>query len=253
MKSENKKKIPEAYSESYLFETSAKIYLFNKRNYKRPISVGVLSHKMRPVLCISETVTRSNLIREDFLETDWLQTIRAMNGQSLRSTASQNVSSIRTVLSHVRLGEAGIRVVFGTVRNLKAPIFLETSFTDRFVKIKFPPEHKIVLYNSAPVAIITAVIKTYDRKNHGEQEDRIIKNVTVAEEAHNPRASKGVARQATILPKSEGVVLVMTKARGLVQVHMLSYYNLLFAWEVATGTMDVFPTRPFNLLIIKTS
>lgn len=49
---------------------------------------------------------------------------------------------------HIRMGEAGGRVVFCALRSLEVPVILQTSNIDRFVKAIFPPDRKIVLYSS---------------------------------------------------------------------------------------------------------
>lgn len=78
-------------------------------------------------------------------------------------------------------------MVFGVVRNLVVRILSGTTFIDRFVRGKRPPEHKILLSNSAPVPINAAVVRREEKKHEEKQENDIVQNVTVAEEAHTTR------------------------------------------------------------------
>lgn len=110
--------------------------------------------------CILDTSKGPNLIREDYLETDWLQNLPAVSAPSAQSATNEKVSIFRTVLFHVRMADAGIPVVFGVVGSRAVLILLGTSFIDRYVKGIFLPEHKILLHNSATVAVVTTVVET---------------------------------------------------------------------------------------------
>lgn len=59
-------------------------------------------------------------------------------------------------------------------------------FIDVLSKKHIPTEHEIMLYNTALVPIIATSIKTVDKNNLEEQEDDIVENIRIAEEAHHP-------------------------------------------------------------------
>lgn len=114
-------------------------------------------------------------MREDFLETDWLRAIRAVNEPSLRSETNQKDGIVGTVLLHARIRDARVFRVSGVVRKMAIPILLETSFIARFVKEVFLPEHKILLYNSAPIPIIATLIMTEEKQKQNKQEATLLK------------------------------------------------------------------------------
>lgn len=104
-------------------------------------------------------------MREDVLETDWLHTIQAPNEKCSRGATTQEVIIAGTVLLHVRMGDARIRLLFGTLSYMAVPILLGMFFIDRLVKRIFQPEHMIVFYNSALVPIIATVFQAKVKQN----------------------------------------------------------------------------------------
>lgn len=141
----------------------------------------------------------------------------------------------------------------GVVANLAVPILLVASFIERVFKGIFPPKHRILLYSSAPVPIIASVVRSEENKSRKNQESDIAERATVAEEAHNQPPLIHALRQTTILSRSEGIVLVTTETRRLIQVSALPDWDFIHAWKTAAGIMNKFPKRPFNLLISNTS
>lgn len=73
-------------------------------------------------------------------------------------------------------------------------MLLGKAFTDRFARSLFPPEHKSVLYKSASVRIIAAVVKTEQKKASDEQEGDIFEDATVDKEANNHPALIRITR-----------------------------------------------------------
>lgn len=90
------------------------------------------------------------------------------------------------------------------------PALLETLFIDRFVKDTLCPERRIVSYNSKAVTIL-AIKDIPD-----EPRDKIKAQDVMAIKEDAPRLI-GVAGETIILPRAEGIVLVVTDVRGLVQ------------------------------------
>lgn len=75
-------------------------------------------------------------------------------------------------------------MVFGPVGNPAVPVLLKTSFIDKFVKSIFPPEHKILFTNSAPVPIIATIVKVDNGQDRGPQEGDNVEEVTIVEEKY---------------------------------------------------------------------
>lgn len=139
----------------------------------------------------------------------------------LRIAINQKVIIVRTVLLHVVIGDDGVRVLFGAVRNLVMSATLAECFIDKFVKGMFQPEHKIAPYNSAPVPIIATVVRMENEQHQELQEDDNFEEFTAAEYLYEVPQLIRLERQTKVPLNSEGVVLVTTEERGLHQVDAL--------------------------------
>lgn len=181
-----------------------------------------MSHKMRTVHCIFDTEGSPNFIREDFSEADRLRSIWAVKWPSLQIEADQKVGTVGTALLHIRMGDAGIGVIFRVVRNLVVIMLRGSAFIARFVKGSFLLEHKNMLYNSARVPTNAPVINTGPEYRRDKQEGNTAETVTVGEGVQNTLRPIRVARQTTIPPKLNGVVLATKEATGLNEVDVLS-------------------------------
>lgn len=60
-----------------------------------------------------------------------------------------------------------------------------------------------------------------------------------------------VARKTKIRPWSEGIVLVATDARRLLQIEPLLEWDSIQAWTTASGIINAIPTRPINVIVRK--
>lgn len=163
-----------------MLEELGNTFLFEKRHYKASKTVGLPSHKMRPVQCLFHIDAGPNLVGEYFLDNDYVQVIRAVSVPPRRGATSQMAGIVRAILLHFTIGDTRTRVVYIVVRNWAVPISLLTSSIDKFAKRILPPEHRIELYNSTPVPLVATVIKAEQKKNDDKQKDETVENITVA-------------------------------------------------------------------------
>lgn len=200
---------------------------YSKKKLRSVHFVGLNANKMHSVNSVFNTGVGLSLIREDFLEVDQLGYIQANNPSSLRNSTNQKAKIVGTITLRVRIRDSRVRVVFVIVRYLAVPVFLGTSFIDSFVKDIFPSERKIVPYISKPVPIIA--IK--DLSSEHEDKDDSAQGMLLTKEEHAPRLVS-VVRQKKIPPRSEGVALVATNTKGLVQVGPLLEWESTQAWTI---------------------
>lgn len=139
---------------------------------------------------------------------------------------------------------------FGMLRNSALLVLLRTGFANKLVKGLFLLEHKIVPYSSAPVPIISTVVKVGSEQYQESQEGDTVGGATIVEDIFEAPLLIRVERRTWIQPNRKGVVLVTAEARGPVQVDEKSDQVFMYAWETATRIMDVFTRRPFLFLII---
>lgn len=76
-----------------VFQDPGNICLFNDQNNKILFSVGLLAHKMYLLRLVFDTGAGPNLIRADFLQTEWFNDIQAIGQSSLQSETGQGSSS----------------------------------------------------------------------------------------------------------------------------------------------------------------
>lgn len=141
------------YVELCVFEKAVKIVFFHKKNCKVPISVGITENEIRSVSCVFKSSVGPNVIREDSPSKQEPGMVRNTS-EHLTSATNQKVHIAETVTLHVRMGDCCLRAVFGLVKNLCLSVFLDTSFSDRFVKWSVLSERKIFMYNSDPFLIL---------------------------------------------------------------------------------------------------
>lgn len=110
--------------------------------------------EMHPVNWIFDTGAGSNLIQEDFVNSELLKAIQASSRPVLEHASNEKVSVVLTTMVHVRMGYPIGREVFCFVRILALPFLLGTSYGERCVKGIFPHERKIVRYNSTLLLIL---------------------------------------------------------------------------------------------------
>lgn len=72
----------------------------------------------------------------------------------MENATNDKISVVKRISLDIRIGDSRVRVVLGVERDLAVPVFLGTSFIDRFVKGFFSPEPKEVSYISRPVPIL---------------------------------------------------------------------------------------------------
>lgn len=109
------------------------ILLFNKKSYKFSISVGRKGKTMHTVNGVFDTCTGLSLVRERFLEAEWLNSLQANNRPSFKNATNQKVNIVRTVMLPVQIVESRVTLATNVVRSLPHPVLLSVFFIDRFV------------------------------------------------------------------------------------------------------------------------
>lgn len=187
----SKCKIP--YSKIWLLEKSGDILLFNTSSYKVSTSVGIMANNMHRVNCVSEKGTGPNPMREDMLLAEWRTAIQTNNRPVLKDAINEKVRVVGTITLHFRMEVSKVRVVFGAVSNFGVAVILRALSMERLVRGIFPPEHKIVHYNSKLVLILS-ITDTTEKLNNKKK--RKVNGVAIIE-ADVPRFVR-VARQSKI-------------------------------------------------------
>lgn len=85
------------------------------------------------------------MIGEAFMKSDWLRNILEVRQQPSQRATDQMATIDGTVLLHISVGQARLRMLFRVVRNLTVPILHGKAFIDRLGDGIFPPKHMIVL------------------------------------------------------------------------------------------------------------
>jgi hypothetical protein len=103
----------------------AKVTLFNSRNYKLCLSVGVSRAVIAPVKAVFDTGAGPNLVREGILPTGWERFIIPNQPLPRINNASGRRMSLRGVITlYVQVGDLLRRVRFYVVFELGTPCIL---------------------------------------------------------------------------------------------------------------------------------
>lgn len=129
----------------------------------------------------------------------------------MKNVTSQKISVIGTLTLLVSIGDSIVGVAFGAVRNLAVPVFIEPSLIDRFVNGIFRLKWKIVPYNFKYLPI-------FDIRNLLEEPKDKYRAQDVMSTEEDDRRLLRMAMQIEIHSRSEGIMLVVTDAKRLVQI-----------------------------------
>lgn len=242
---------PEPYSKVYLLKAPDLISLSNNQNYKVSISVVLLSQNVHTVNCKFCRGAGLSFVPKNATKADWIDALQAVKELSLRSTTNHKVSVIGTVLLNPRMKATSAKVVFGVVGNL-AVALLRTRFIDNFVRRILATVRKNCVQKYQYSTINRHHNQYVERIEQEGQEADIVEMIAVLEEEFKASQLIYVVRQTILRPKSEGVDLVMTKVRGLIQVHTLPDWDFMNTKKAAIDILYMFPNRPFYSRISKT-
>lgn len=165
--------------ETIEFSQTDSVSLFQKRNYKVRLTISERVNEMHPRTAVLEIGAGPNLIRKSSLPSTFSNNIRAVKELDLTGASRSNVIFDGVKLIHVRLGDLCFKAWFGVVTRMEVPLLLGTRFMDRFVKIIYLQERKIVPFHSHPVAIVDSLERseknpalTVEGVANGEREGR---------------------------------------------------------------------------------
>lgn len=231
-----------AFTEVLPLSMDKTVTLFQKRNYKVCLTIGIQPSVMRPVIGILDTGAGPNLVAKDFLPSEWQQRIKPIRDPGLVAATKEAMVLQEMILLCVRLGDLEVRAWFGVVDRLAVRLLLGTSFIDRFVKAIFPQDKCLLPMQSKPVAIIDEVTKAVDvgavEKKLSDEGDETGKNHTI-----------WVAQGRHIAPMTTSKVLVNSTAPG--RSYIVTHPRLTNRRMslVAQGLMDITARRPFYVLV----
>lgn len=134
---------------------------------------------MHLVNCAFYTDAGLKRIPDDFLDAEKLRALQSGSRLALKSTVSQKIHVTGTITLNIITKNSKIRAAFSVLHNLAVPVFLGTSFIDRFLNIIFPPELKIVPYISKRVPILAIEDISEEPKDNEEDKSQ---DVMIVEE-----------------------------------------------------------------------
>lgn len=187
---------------------------FSGKIYKVAISFGLNTSGMHPINFVCNNSARRSFLQKDIFEPYWLPSIRSCHNPRLRHVTSQKVEVVAAIFLDVRTGDSVLRVMSGIVRNLTVPVLLGTSFIDRFIKVIFASERKIVPFNPPPVLIV--MVHGVESDKIEERRDGTAANIT-AQQDFNQNLIQ-LTRTITLKLLSETSVFVARNAMGIISI-----------------------------------
>lgn len=108
-----KKPSDKPYKEILSFaKTGIIILLFKSKNYKVSVSIGLNSSRMYPNICVFDTFESANLVRANFLDATWLDSVRQRGMPEMRGKSNKKVTVYGTITFHLQICESRTRVTF---------------------------------------------------------------------------------------------------------------------------------------------
>jgi hypothetical protein len=134
------------------------VTLFQSRNYKLCVSLGVSSAILFPVRAVFDTGAGPNIVRADLLPPGW-ETLLVQNQPLPRITdASGKKMPVKgVIILYIQVGDLRIRVRFYVVPGLGVPFILGCNFIDLHVQSIHPKEKIVDLREGRSVAITTDI------------------------------------------------------------------------------------------------
>lgn len=130
------------------------IGLFQKRNYKVRIYLGVNASVMNPVEEVLDTGACPNLIKNRFIPPRWTKRIEPVRDQNLRGATSDKLNVLGVINFQISIGYLRAQAWFSVFDKFVVKFLVGTSFIDRFLKYILLDENVIFPKNSNPVAIL---------------------------------------------------------------------------------------------------
>jgi hypothetical protein len=132
------------------------VTLFQSRNYKLCVSLGVSSAILSPVRAIFDTGAGPNIVRADLLPAGWEKLLVQNQPLPRITNASGKKMPVRgVIILYVQVGDLRTRVGFYVVPGLGIPCTLGCNFIDLHVQSIHPKEKRVDLREGGSVAITT--------------------------------------------------------------------------------------------------
>ena len=128
--------------------------LFQSRNYKLCVSLGVRSAVLAPVRAVFDTGAGPNLVRDDLLPRGWESLLVPDQPLPRITNASGKRMPVKGVIVlYIQVGGLRTRVRFYVVPGLGVPCILGCNFIDIHVRSIHPKERRVELREGGPIAI----------------------------------------------------------------------------------------------------
>jgi hypothetical protein len=136
----------------------ASVTLFQSRNYKLCVSLGVSRAVLAPVKAVFDTGAGPNLVREAILPEGWESSLVPNQQLPRIHNASGKRMPVRGVIVlYVQVGDLLTRVCFYVVHGLGTPCILGCNFINLHVRSIHPKERRVDLNEGGSVAISESI------------------------------------------------------------------------------------------------
>lgn len=132
----------EPFSRIWIFEDSDRVKLFRNGNNKVAVTIALEQMRTLPINCLRDTNTGASLIREVLLSDEFLSAAKYDRWPYLRSATNHKLAAFSTTMLHLKMGNAGDRVVLGVMKQMAVAVLLGISLFDMCVWGKIPGKLK---------------------------------------------------------------------------------------------------------------
>ena len=179
--------------------------LFQSRNYKLCVSLGVRSAVLAPVRAVFDTGAGPNLVRDDLLPRGWESLLVPDQPLPRITNASGKRMPVKGVIVlYIQVGGLRTRVRFYVVPGLGVPCILGCNFIDIHVRSIHPKERRVELREGGPIAIST--------------DARLSGTSSAVSREPTPSRKIRIARRTVVPPRTEAHIEVTSACHGLFMV-----------------------------------
>lgn len=105
-------------------------------------------------MSVCDIVAGASIIRAEFLDHSWLDSINQCEMTDIRSASESRLKVSGTIILNHGMRGSRTRVTFGTVKKLVLPVGIGKTYINSSIKLIRQPESKSVLHHSPPVPIL---------------------------------------------------------------------------------------------------
>lgn len=124
----------EPYRTLFTVDKKLKDELYHESSYNSAVSMELALAITRPVKCVLDTSTETNLFRGDVFYTEYLEVFKAINKLQLRRPTNQKIFIFRPTIFQLRKTETRVHIISRVLRHSALQLLLVS-----FTKYKFGP------------------------------------------------------------------------------------------------------------------